>query len=631
MKRIPFKMETNNSKLRWLPRNIFFLLFFFVVTGPLQGQVSISFTLGSTQTLLPGDNINADGQIFNFGATGAYVVTATQLSSDDVNLNNLAMGFNGISIGTSGTVFLGNAQFNDLDLFGVMPIGSRPCDEAKVKIEVFNTGGQLVGDILFTARTVIGPTNSADLIIRDDAFDIGAESYVPNQEFVSPDLWVRRQNDGQTTHQNPDFVSIAGNANKVFTRVRNVGCLTSSSADLHLYWTRARTHETWDDHWLHFSNPSAPNNFTIWPSSSTVKRPLGGEITITDPNDPASSPNPVTIPPLSRGQVHTIQPVDWFPPNPVWYQNDGDPIVPVGNDVHPAICLLARLVSPNDPMNNELNPRDIVFNVRDNNNIAARNTFLTNDVSFKMPPDQFGNYSYGFASYGVNNPTGITEVVDLELASSSEATENSFIDYGNVNIALSNNLWASWQAGGFQGSGVTIISQGLVRMTDPSTARLGGITLPPGADFSIAFQYEFFGSVSVPEDILYNFRFAQYPTGSSTFMGSPNHMLTTVESNSRKNGEEQISHTLLMDMNAYPNPAGDVATVSFTLAEAAQINLVLRDLQGREVAQLAHGQRYEAGLHSMPIDLSDLSAGVYLLQFEAPGTFATKKLVHTAR
>ncbi|MEM6269834.1 MAG: T9SS type A sorting domain-containing protein [Bacteroidota bacterium] len=624
-------MKTHNSKLRLLPRNITFLLFFFVVTLPLQGQVSIAFTLGATQNLDPGDNINADGQIINLGATQAFNITATQLGSDDVDLNGLAMAFNGVSIGSSGTIFLGNMQFNDLDLFGVMPADARPCDEAKVLIEVFTTGGQLVEDITFTARAIIGPTNAAELIIRDDGSDIGAEPYIASPEFASPDLWVRRQNDGQTTHQNPDFVSIQGNANKVFTRVRNVGCLSSKSADLHLYWTRARTHETWDDHWLHFSNPSAPNNFIIWPSNSNTKRPLGGEITIADPNDPASSPSPVTIPPLSRGQVHTIQPVDWFPPNPIWYQNDGDPIVPVGNAVHPALCLLARLVSTDDPMNNEGNPRDVVFNVRDNNNIAARNTYLTNDVAFFIPGDQFGNYSYGFASYAVNNPTGVTTVIDLELAGASAATENSFLDYGNVNIALSNNLWASWEAGGFQSSGVTIVGPGLVRMTDPSTARLVGITLPPGADYSIAFQYEFFGSVSVTEDILYDFQFAQYPSGSATYMGSPNHMLTIVERNVLKSEQDPRSPSLLVDMDAYPNPAGDVISVSFTLREAAPINLVLRDLQGREVTRLIHGQRYEAGLHSLSVDLSELGSGVYLLQFAAPGTLVTEKVVHTTR
>lgn len=605
------------------------LLLFAVGSTPSFAQINIAFTSGGFQQALPGDNfIDASGQIFNFGASGLYTISIQQSLLDDYHINNLEVAANGVVINHGSTFFLNNLGSQTFSVTGIIPLSANPCEEGNVNLAMFNFLGQEVGSFTFQTQAIIGPQNSADLIMRDDAFDIGAEPYVASPEFASPDIWVRRQLDGGTTHENPDFVTQAGNANRVNARIRNVGCVTSNEAELHLYWTRARTHETWDDHWLHFSHPSAPNNFRIFPTGSNTKVPLGGEITILNPQDASSAENPVTIPPLTAGQTFTINPVAWLPPDPATYDNDGDPIVAVNGAIHPALCLLARIVSPTDPMNNEQNPEDIFRNVRNNNNIVARNTFLTNDPTYKWDPDGVGEYNFGWTSYAVNNPTSNVEYVDLGVSITSDDTENSFQTYGDINVALSNGLWAAWENAGGRSSGIQVISNGLVRITDPGHARLEGIRLNPGDDFQIAFQYNFFGVTTVESDLEYNFQFAQYPTGSQTYMGSPNHMITTVEARVAKRTTVHPGAPAVMELNAYPNPAGKSTTVSFTLSDASSVTLTVRDIQGRIVRELAQSQEFGAGQHSLALDLSDLRSGVYVLSLQTPEQFMSKKLIH---
>ncbi len=75
-----------------------------------------------------------------------------------------------------------------------------------------------------------------------------------------------------------------------------------------------------------------------------------------------------------------------------------------------------------------------------------------------------------------------------------------------------------------------------------------------------------------------------------------------------------------------PDPARTRATVRFTLAAPAAVRLSVYDLQGREVARLAEG-RHGAGAHSVPLDASRLSPGVYLMRLESGTDAVTRRFV----
>ena len=60
--------------------------------------------------------------------------------------------------------------------------------------------------------------------------------------WVSSDIYIRNQNDGQLVkiHQNPEYDAI--NPNYIYVRVTNLGCQTSSGADtVKVNWAKANT------------------------------------------------------------------------------------------------------------------------------------------------------------------------------------------------------------------------------------------------------------------------------------------------------------------------------------------------------------------------------------------------------
>ncbi|MBK6765490.1 MAG: T9SS type A sorting domain-containing protein [bacterium] len=83
-------------------------------------------------------------------------------------------------------------------------------------------------------------------------------------------------------------------------------------------------------------------------------------------------------------------------------------------------------------------------------------------------------------------------------------------------------------------------------------------------------------------------------------------------------------------MQNYPNPFNPETNIPFALPVRSNVTLKVYDLLGREVATLANGA-FEAGLHTVNLNGSDLSSGVYFYTIKADGgseSFtSTRKLV----
>lgn len=71
-------------------------------------------------------------------------------------------------------------------------------------------------------------------------------------------------------------------------------------------------------------------------------------------------------------------------------------------------------------------------------------------------------------------------------------------------------------------------------------------------------------------------------------------------------------------LSVRPNPAGAIATVPYTVAQAGPVRLRVVDVLGREVAVLADGFA-TAGSHEATLDTTPLAAGVYVLVLDADG------------
>lgn len=76
---------------------------------------------------------------------------------------------------------------------------------------------------------------------------------------------------------------------------------------------------------------------------------------------------------------------------------------------------------------------------------------------------------------------------------------------------------------------------------------------------------------------------------------------------------------------AYPNPFNPTTTISFDLPEASDVNLAVYDVLGREMTRLASG-RHAAGTHSVTLQATGWSSGLYLYRLEAGGRTFTRTL-----
>lgn len=79
--------------------------------------------------------------------------------------------------------------------------------------------------------------------------------------------------------------------------------------------------------------------------------------------------------------------------------------------------------------------------------------------------------------------------------------------------------------------------------------------------------------------------------------------------------------------NVFPNPANDNSTVEFSLAESQNMIVDVVDLNGKTV-QSVHSGNLSAGMHRLPINVAELSAGMYFVRLQnAEGNYLMRKLL----
>jgi len=79
-------------------------------------------------------------------------------------------------------------------------------------------------------------------------------------------------------------------------------------------------------------------------------------------------------------------------------------------------------------------------------------------------------------------------------------------------------------------------------------------------------------------------------------------------------------------LSAYPNPFNMTTTISFDLRHAEKTSLVVYDVTGRRVRELA-SEFFEAGSHQLKFDGSGLASGIYFVRLEAGGFTISQKLL----
>jgi hypothetical protein len=76
----------------------------------------------------------------------------------------------------------------------------------------------------------------------------------------------------------------------------------------------------------------------------------------------------------------------------------------------------------------------------------------------------------------------------------------------------------------------------------------------------------------------------------------------------------------------HPNPFNPSTIISFSLPRSVEIDLVVYDVLGREIAALAQG-RYPAGYHQVSWNAADQPSGVYFYRLSAGDQTSTRKML----
>jgi len=82
----------------------------------------------------------------------------------------------------------------------------------------------------------------------------------------------------------------------------------------------------------------------------------------------------------------------------------------------------------------------------------------------------------------------------------------------------------------------------------------------------------------------------------------------------------------IAQLSVFPNPTSEVVNVAFDLLESAPVRFEVYDLLGR-LQTLSLEQNLPAGTHQKQLDVSQLTAGVYLLEMQSGDARLSRKLV----
>jgi hypothetical protein len=75
----------------------------------------------------------------------------------------------------------------------------------------------------------------------------------------------------------------------------------------------------------------------------------------------------------------------------------------------------------------------------------------------------------------------------------------------------------------------------------------------------------------------------------------------------------------------YPNPFNPTTTITYSIPKESQVNLIIYDVMGREVAVLVNG-RQQAGAYEVKFDAASLASGTYFYKLTAGDFVSVKKM-----
>jgi hypothetical protein len=251
----------------------------------------------------------------------------------------------------------------------------------------------------------------ANVWMKDTWEDTGAEpdsATVGQDMWKSPYIWVRKMQDTGLTHQHQHQNPAASSSSFVYAKLHN-GASSAATGMLEFYFANASTSLTWPGGWTNLASV------------------------------------PVTV---SANSSKVIE-ANWAVPATTGH-----------------FCLLARWVSPGDPMS-FTETADIDQNVRRNNNLTWRNLNIE-ALADSGQADEVLEVR-GLAEF----PTA------LQIKATKTTWGGSFLAEGQLIVTLDQSLMIAWKNGGAKGRGFRSQGKGFL-ITNPASAVFENLILKKG-------------------------------------------------------------------------------------------------------------------------------------------------------
>ncbi|MGE5401239.1 MAG: YCF48-related protein [Ignavibacteriales bacterium] len=126
---------------------------------------------------------------------------------------------------------------------------------------------------------------------------------------------------------------------------------------------------------------------------------------------------------------------------------------------------------------------------------------------------------------------------------------------------------------------------------------------------------------------IHHFYSSAFNESGKIFFGTSNGLIITTAGNevSVNDKPSSVPGGYLLAQN-YPNPFNPSTSINFSLPADSRVRIVILDVLGRELETAADGF-FKAGTHSISINLSNFSSGVYYYQLNAGSFSGVKKMM----
>jgi serine protease len=295
-----------------------------------------------------------------------------------------------------------------------------------------------------------------DLYIKDCADDMGIE-YTTAKPLAyacstvtdkSPDIWIRRNDDGLYKQENEG--ALHNNDNWIYVRVRNRSCTpyiaSTDDGVVNLYWSVAASYGSWPANW----DGSTPSIGGLLGSITLPNIPAGGSVVLK-----------LSMPKASWPSV-------------------------LGANTH--FCVMARL----EKLNNDVDPPfTLVYNLEAPfNNCALLNTMMFGAAPpKKMPPtlsNVFGTTLDNAAGYDIKigNPRPNSAIFNFTFEELSVG-DFSLLNDAEIRIAFDQQAWNAFQnSAAMNSTNVRILSPRVIKILN-NKVTFSNVQLPANARYSI--------------------------------------------------------------------------------------------------------------------------------------------------